>query len=249
MITVHDILTFFKEKAPFETAEEWDNVGLLVGDASAAVDTVCVALDITDEAIDNALRVGAQLIVSHHPVIFDPLKNVLVDSVPHRLVANGLSAVCMHTNLDKCAGGVNDTLAAALGLTDVEIGPDGMCRVGRFTAPMTGEEFAKHCTSVLGTTVNAHVGTDAVKTVALCGGSGAELVLPLLETADAALTAELKHHEWLALSPEKTVIDGGHYHTEVKVTKVLVEWLQTKFPSLIVACAEQTPPYQTITKD
>ncbi len=249
MNTVQEIVTFLRGKAPFEMAEEWDNVGLLVGDEKAVINTVYVALDITDEVIDKALVAGAQLIVSHHPVIFDPLKSVLANSLPYRLVSNGLSAVCMHTNLDKCAGGVNDTLAAALGLADVQVGPDGMCRIGHLMQPMTGEAFADHCANVLGAAVKAHIGTDTVKTVALCGGSGAELVLPLLETADAALTAELKHHEWLALSPKKTVIDGGHFETEVKVAAVLTEWLTARFPSLNVILGEQTPPYRTRTKD
>ena len=249
MTTVQEIVAFLREKAPFEMAEDWDNVGLLVGDKRAVTDTVYVALDITDEVIDNALKVGAQLIVSHHPVIFEPLKTVLKDSVPHRLVANGLTAVCMHTNLDKCTGGVNDTLAAALGLTDVQVGPDGMCRIGRLAMPMTADAFAKHCATVLGTAVKAHLGTDAVQTVVLCGGSGADLVLPLLETADAALTAELKHHEWLGLSPVKTVVDGGHFETEVGVVSVLTAWLQVQFPSLTVIRGEQTPPYRMIMKD
>ncbi len=249
MITVQDVVAFLQQKAPFETAEEWDNVGLLIGDATAQVTTVYVALDITDEVIDNALAIGADLIVSHHPVIFDPLKTVLAHSVPHRLVKNGLSAVCMHTNLDKCTGGVNDTLAAALGLTDVQVGPDGMCRIGRLPDSMTGELFAKHCTKVLGTAVKAHLGTATVQTVALCGGSGGELVLPLLKTADAAVTAEIKHHEWLGVSPEKTVIDGGHFETEVGVAAVLTAWLQAEFPALTVILGNQTPPYRTIAKD
>lgn len=249
MSTVQEIVAFLREKAPFEMAEEWDNVGLLVGDESAAVNTVYVALDITDEVIDNALKAGVQLIVSHHPVIFDPLKTVLMGSVAHRLVSNGLSALCMHTNLDKCVGGVNDTLAAALGLAEVQVGPDGMCRIGRFEQPMTGEAFAVHCTNVLGTAVKARIGTDLVQTVALCGGSGAELVLPLLETADAAVTAELKHHEWLGLSTAKTVVDGGHFETEAGVVSVLVAWLRAQFPSLTVILGEQTPPYRIFVKD
>ncbi len=249
MITVQNIVTFLQQKAPFETAEEWDNVGLLVGDATAEVSTVYVALDITDEVIDNALAVGAQLIVSHHPVIFDPVKTMLANRIPYRLVKSDLSAVCMHTNLDKCQGGVNDTLAAALGLTDVQIAPDGMCRIGRLPEPMTGEGFAKRCAAVLNTSVKMHVGTADVQTVALCGGSGSELVLPLLEQADAALTAEIKHHEWLGLSPEKTVIDGGHFETEVGVAAVLTEWLQAEFPAITVVLGEQTPPYQTLIKD
>lgn len=249
MTTIHDVVTFLQQKAPFETAEEWDNVGLLVGDKLSQIQTVYVTLDITDEIVEKAANAGAQLIVSHHPLIFDPLKTVCSDSVVYRLIQRGIGAICMHTNLDKCAGGVNDTLATALGLSDVVVGPDGMSRIGRFSSPISARDFADLVANVLNTSVRARIGSGVVETVALCGGSGADLVLPLLNEADAAVTSELKHHEWLSLSSEKTVVDGGHFETEVGVTAVLTCWLQERFPKLNIILGEQTSPYTTIVKE
>ena len=105
--------------APFATQESWDNSGLLVGDPGAEVKTALVVLDITAEAVREAREIGAELIISHHPVIFHPLKKVESGSVVWELAQAGISAICAHTNLDKARGGVNDCLAAALGLEHV----------------------------------------------------------------------------------------------------------------------------------
>lgn len=123
-VTVGDILAFLSEFAPVSFAEEWDNVGLLCGDAAQPVTTALVALDITADVAKQAAQVGAQLVVSHHPVIFHPLHAVTAKGpggVVLRLAAAGVSAICMHTNLDICTGGVNDALAAALGFTETRV--------------------------------------------------------------------------------------------------------------------------------
>lgn len=112
--------------APFHTQEKWDNSGLLVGRGDAPVTGVLLTLDITPAAVEEAVRQGAELIVSHHPVIFQPLKRLDPDSPVYRMVQNGISAVCAHTNLDKAYGGVNDCLSERLGLKNVRVfGVDG----------------------------------------------------------------------------------------------------------------------------
>ena len=122
---VKEILDFLGEKAPFDTCEEWDNVGLLVGSGYLPATRVLVALDVTDGAVEAAKAIGADLIVTHHPVIFRPISRLSADSMPYRLAAAGISVISAHTNLDKAVEGVNDTLAARLGLTDIEIAADG----------------------------------------------------------------------------------------------------------------------------
>lgn len=246
MTTIRDITSFLHKKAPFETAEDWDNSGLLVGDSEAPVHTVYLSLDITDETVSGAVDAGAQLMISHHPVIFDPLKSLPSDSTVYRLAREGIAALCVHTNLDKCAGGVNDVLAKTIGLVDVTVSEDGMSRIGRLENAMTATEFANCVSARLRTAVRAKLGTTEVRTVALCGGAGAELVLPLLKEADAAVTSELKHHEWLGIDACKTVIDGGHFETETGVMAVVAAWLREEFPELTVIVGEQEPPYQTI---
>ncbi|MBR2338705.1 MAG: Nif3-like dinuclear metal center hexameric protein [Clostridia bacterium] len=246
MITVGDIYDYIQQKAPFETAEPWDNCGLLVGTRETAVSTVLVALDITARTVALAEELGAQLIVSHHPVIFDPLRTLTPELPVYRLAQTGIAAVCAHTNLDKAAGGVNDCLARLLGLEAVELSADGMCRMGQLPNAMSAETFARYVAARLGVAVRAHIGNAPVRTVAVCGGAGADLVLPLLCTADAVVTGEIKHHEWLTVSGGKTVIDGGHYATEVGVTEGLHTWLSEAFSDLKIVVEERRDPYQTI---
>ncbi|MBQ7037901.1 MAG: Nif3-like dinuclear metal center hexameric protein [Clostridia bacterium] len=245
-MTVQDIYTLLKQKAPIELAEERDNVGLLVGDATAEVSTVVVALDVTDAVIETAVQNKAELVITHHPVIFDPLKTVTADSRVHRLIRAGISVISMHTNADKTVGGVNDCLAEKLGLSDVEIAPDGMCRIGKLSASMTAEVFASYVSQCLDTAVRVKAGTDMIRTVALCGGGGAAMVLPLLDVADAALTGEVKHHEWLSVPSDKTLVDGGHYATENAITDRFCEWLQEDFPDLMICHHKGEAPYSTI---
>lgn len=246
MTTVQQICDLLHAKAPFDTAEEWDNSGLLVGDKAVAVSTVYVSLDITAQTVARAAAAGAQLMVSHHPVIFDPLKALPATHLVYQLVKQGIGALCVHTNLDKAVGGVNDQLALQLGLDDIRVAPDGMSRIGQLSTPMTADGFSRHVSAALATAVRARVGTDTVRTVALCGGAGADLVLPLLSQADAAVTGEVKHHQWLDIDPAKTLIDGGHYFTENGVVAVLAAWLREAFPDMTVIQGEQAVPYITL---
>ena len=120
MTTIREIQAFLQQKAPFETAEEWDNAGLLAGDPDTAVTGILLTLDITPQAVDFAADNGFGLIVSHHPVIFHPLRRLEPSGAPYALARRGVAALCAHTNLDKAPGGVNDTLAVLLGLRDVQ---------------------------------------------------------------------------------------------------------------------------------
>lgn len=119
MATVGDIYRWMDEIAPFSTAMDFDNVGLLVGDASQLVERVLIALDITGDVAEEARQVDAQLVISHHPVIFQPLRSLEAASVPYRLAKYGISAICSHTNLDMAENGVNTALARRLGLEQV----------------------------------------------------------------------------------------------------------------------------------
>lgn len=245
-MTVQTILELLQQKAPIDLAEEWDNVGLLVGDRTTEVTTTAVALDVTEAVLDRAIEIGAQLIVTHHPVIFEPLKTVTAGTLVYRLANAGLSVISMHTNADKTVGGVNDCLCEKLGLSDVEIAADGLSRVGKLPASMTADVFASYVSQCLDTAVRVKAGSDMIRTVALCGGAGADLVLPLLDMADAALTGEVKHHEWLSVPTHKTLVDGGHYATEVMITERFCEWLREAFPTLNVVPCKGEAPYFTI---
>ena len=155
MATVNDIYAFLNDLAPVRYQMDFDNAGFLVGDGSAAVEHVLLALDITDDVIAEATALRAQLIVSHHPLIFTPLRRATADDLTGRkvlaLARNGIAAVCMHTNLDIADGGVNDALMVALGaevtggLEPSGTDDDGSAltcgRVGRLPEPMALSDF------------------------------------------------------------------------------------------------------------
>lgn len=244
-MTVKDIYQFLQERAPFDTAEGWDNPGMLVGDLRREVTHVLVALDATNGAVDTAKAVGAQLIVTHHPVIFAPLKRLTTDSIPYRLAAEGIGLVAAHTNLDKAVGGVNDTLATRLGLTDVTVAADEYTRIGTLAEPMSARDFAAYVAAVLDTAVR-YSGDKTVQTVAVCGGSGGSFVGGCTALADAYVTGEVRHHEWLDAAGHINLIEAGHYATEVPVVDTLTEWLTEAFPQLAVIPYRDGEPYSVI---
>ena len=245
---IRDIVAFLNEKAPLDTAEEWDNPGLLIGSPAAPVERVLVALDATPAALEAARRMDAQLLVTHHPVIFRPLRALDAAAVPYQAAAAGIAVVSAHTNLDKASGGVNDTLAALLGLTAVQPGEDGMSRIGLLPAPVDARTFAAQVGARLHTAVRVN-GDRPVQRIAVCGGSGGEFIPALSTRADAYVTGEVRHHEWLLAEEQGlTVLEAGHYATEVPVVDTLCRWLGEAFPRLTVAAFRGEPPYETITR-
>ena len=242
MATVQDIYSWVDGFAPFETAMSFDNPGLLVGDENQVVTRAVVSLDITPAVVEEAAALGAQLIVSHHPVIFRPLKRLNSASVPYRLAQNGISAVCAHTNLDMAAGGVNTCLAERLGLHHAEMLkeyensglPEGL--VGELDASYSPEEFARYVKENLGCDGLRYVpGKDPVKRVALCGGGGADLLYDAVACgAQAFVTGESKHNILLdAEAMGITLVDAGHFYTEDVVILPLMERLQKAFPDIL----------------
>lgn len=202
MIKVIDIYNYIDSFAPFNTAMDFDNAGLLVGDGNSEVTSVLLALDITREVVEEAAAVGAQLIVSHHPVIFNPIKRLDFNSPPALLAANKISAICAHTNLDKSTVfGVNTTLAEACGLINCEAVPGEECLFSADTKEvLTSRELAEQIKSGLGcenleyTAIN-----DTIKKVYLCSGAGGDGIFAAVRCGcDAYITGEIKHHEILA---------------------------------------------------
>ena len=241
---LRDLMAFMQTVAPKELAEEWDNVGLLVGDADAAVDTVVVTLDATREAIAFAKEHGAQAIVAHHPLIFSPVRAIKAPSALYTLAASGMACFAAHTNLDAAQGGVNDALAAAIGLQNVQVACGGIGRVGTLPSPLTADEFAAMVHDVLHTSVQYKAGTTMINTVALVGGAGGDFAAEC--EADAFLTGEMKHHEWLELPEDRTVAAAGHYATEVVVVEPLAQQIEAQFPDIRVLAYTGTAPYSVV---
>ena len=256
MVTVQDIYTFLNELAPVHYQMDFDNSGLLLGDAAAPVTRVLVALDITDAVIEEAAADGAQLIVSHHPLIFTPMKHVLADDLTGRkilrMAACSLSAICMHTNLDIAEDGVNDTLMEALGAqvtgllehagTDDNGSPLGCGRIGRLAAPMALSEFLRFAATRLRTNGLRYCDAgSAVEKLAVCGGAGGNM-LELAHDAgcDTFLTADVKYDRFLAAKELGiNLIDADHFCTENVVIPKLAEQLRRHFPEVTVSVSRR----------
>lgn len=239
-ISVQQILALLQTAAPQELALDWDNVGLLV-DAGAPVDGVLTTLDITSAVVREAAENDCQLIVSHHPVIFHPIKRLAAADVPAQLMKNGISAICMHTNLDAAEGGVNDTLSDILGITadGRESFAEGCGRIGT-TMPTTVEALARFCADTLHSGVRYVNGDKPVTRLAeVSGGGGSYLQEAIDRGADCLVTGEAAHHIAL-LAKERGVglVVAGHWGTEHAIADVLAARISAAFPQLTVAHAE-----------
>jgi len=229
MIKVSDVYEAIKKFAPFDTQLDFDNSGLLVGDANASASKVAIALDATFDTVKNALDAECQLLVTHHPVIFSPLKSITSDDVCYYAVKNGLSIISAHTNLDAAKGGVNDCLASVLGVNDVKPLADSgvvpMARIGLFNA-VSPQSFAAHLKNSLDCGCVKYVANNGpIKKVALCGGAGGDFIVAAYKSgADVYVTGECRHHErLLAKQLGIGLFECGHFATEQSVKNALKE--------------------------
>lgn len=228
--TVAQMLALMEGIAPRELAEEWDNVGLLAGRPDAGVEKVLVALDLTGGALDEAAALGVQLIVTHHPILFRGRKNLREDdpegALLCRLVRQGVALIAAHTNFDNANPGLNDQLAAELGLKDVQTLEHGL-RVGTIDCALG--ELDALCRMRLGGCARIYGPERArIGRLAVCGGSGGEF-WPTAQAAgaDALLTGEVRHHDALnAVAVGMWLCEAGHFHTERVSVKALRKGLQ-----------------------
>lgn len=244
MAKVKDFYGYLNSIAPFETQEDWDNSGMLVGDMDAEVKKVAVVLDITHEEIKKAKAIGADLIISHHPVIFNPIKSVTRGSVPYELVASSINALCCHTPLDIADGGTNDSLAKLLGI-EVTRTEDPILRLGT-VEPTTAQELAGKIANTLNTKVRYADAGKTIKKIAICTGAGCSLIEAAGEI-DAFITGDASHHNFLdCVQAGITLIAAGHYETEIVVVPVLVKKLQAQFPDIEIIDIKQENPIKFI---
>lgn len=231
--------------APHAGAMEWDNVGLLVGRPESRVDRVLVALDVTEQVADEALTVGAQLIIAHHPLMnctWLPVQTVRDDTPQGRLlmklICGNLSAICMHTNLDVTKGGVNDALVEALELVDPgPLAEDGIGRVGTLPAAMLLTAFAARVNERLH--CNGLRYCDAgkpVSRVAVGGGACVDYLKQALAAGcDTFVTSDVGYHDFQnAQNQGVNLLDAGHFPTENVICPVLIRYLREQFPALTV---------------
>ena len=249
MTTVNDILKAVEQFAPAYMKENWDNVGLLCGDPNQEVKKVLVALDPFEHVCREAEELGADLILTHHPLIFQAPKSVTTQTSVGRsilyLCRHGISAINAHTNLDCTPGGVNDVLAQVLELQDISVmqpsgvdedgNPWGLLRVGNFSADLS--TFLDHVKTKLGTPVLRYAdGGRPVCKVAVGGGSCAGALVDAFNAGcDTFVTADVKYNQfWDAQDLGMNLIDAGHFYTENPVVAVLASKIAGEFPNVDV---------------
>ena len=250
MTTVKDIYAFLDTLCPFSLAEEWDNPGLNVGYATRRVTKALVALDLSMAAIMKAQALGCELIITHHPLIFEPMKQITGDTAEGRrilaLAANNIAHLACHTNLDAAQGGVNDVLAELCDLSETE--PFwGIGRIGNAHTDLSAlidllkEKLQADCKAVRC--------TEEVGRVAIVGGAGGgALEQPdLLKAGDTYITGEAKHHQAI-IAQEKGVnlLVFGHYETEYPALLPFFEKLKEAFPEITFELMPFEAPLETV---
>ena len=258
------IIKQLEGKFPLELAEEWDNVGLLLDSTRREIKSIMLCLDITRDVVDKAVANKVDLIISHHPFIFSPLKKITTDEVNGekilKLARNNIAVYSMHTNIDSGIGGLNDFIIKKIGQEGkVFVISDNRCvelrklvigdlidakdkiinplRIQKLKSAITIEELCKIIKEKLCIPNVRVVGDTAklVKSYAICTGSGMSFSGNVKKKADVFITGDLKYHESLDASElNQTIIDLGHYESEYLFVELLEENLKTFFDGTIL---------------
>ena len=241
---------YLEERIPRELRCEWDNDGLMCcPDPEAEVKKVLVALDISERMVELAIAEGCDLILSHHPLVFRPVKALTdAQATPRkliRLVKHGITAVSFHTRLDALAGGVNDVLAARLGLSSIEaFGADGemMGRVGEIPTELSLPEFAAFVKERLGAPAVLYNGERPVKRVAVLGGNGDDFIFAAKAAgADTYVSGRLGYHPMASAGEDGiNLIEAGHFYTENPVLSVLADMVKSADPSIEILLGDSS---------
>ena len=225
---VYDAINAF---APFDTAEEWDNAGLLAGSPAGEVKNILCALELNPSVLEEAAAKGCNLVVTHHPILFHARQNLREDdpegALLCSLVRHGIALIAAHTNFDGANPGVNDALCDCLGLRDISHADEGM-RIG---TPMqhTLGDFAEFARNALGGPIRVYGENDRpIHRVAVLGGAGGDFAhLAKANGANAYLTGEIAHHKaWDAYLRGVCILEAGHAATELPCVDLLKRCLQ-----------------------
>ena len=242
---VKDVTKVIEEFAPLSIQEKWDNSGLCVGSHEASVSSVLFGLDCTPELVDEAIECGADMIVTHHPLIFSGLKKIspddMVGEAVFKAIKAGISIYAAHTNADKVIAGVSGAMAAKLGLKNVEILSEdgegtGLGVVGELPQPMTAQQIVEVVKDRFALkTVKASKPVEGkISKVALCGGSGSSLISAARSVgAQLYISGDISYHNFF--TPEDFMLmDIGHYESEIEIVDILFSLVKKNFPTFAV---------------
>lgn len=248
MTTVKNIYDYINSIAPYDTQEEWDNSGHLVGDFRKEVKRVVMALDATKDACTFAKDVKADLVLTHHPIIFGGIKNVMSDSAVYILANSSIAHLCAHTNFDIADGGINDNLAQLLDLNDAKHIPDSFLVYGTLDNDMSMDDFAEYVSDKLDCAGIRYTDSDrTIRTVAVGGGACEEYLDIAMQYADCFVTGDMKYHQMLDASENGyAVISAGHYETENIPFLMLKDKLEKIFVDVEFIVAPTQNPVKTV---
>lgn len=243
MATVKDIYNYIDSIAPFNTQEEWDNSGLLVGDENAEVTKILFALDVTSDIINQAVDCGADLIVTHHPIIFKPVSDVLSDSLIYKLIKNNISIICAHTNYDKATDGVNDILCNTVGFDSYKKIENTCLNVAELNNEISADSFVNSVKNSLLGSVRYNSINKSIKKVAVCSGSGSDYLSLAKELdCDALLTGDASHHSFIdANEMDILLVAAGHFETEMIAILPLMNRIICQFDVACILAHQETP--------
>jgi dinuclear metal center YbgI/SA1388 family protein len=242
---IKDVINVIEDFAPLSIQESWDNSGLCIGSPESEVSSVLLGLDCTEQLVDEAIACGADLIVTHHPLIFSGLKKISPDdptgAAVFKAISNGISIYAAHTNADKVISGVSGAMAARLGLADVSVLDEdgdgtGLGVVGNLPEPMGAEDVIASVKErfALKMMRSSRPLGQKISRVAVCGGSGGSLIGAARRSgAQLYISGDISYHNFF--TPEGFMImDIGHYESEIEIVDILFSLLRKNFPTFAV---------------
>ena len=247
--TIKEVVDALERFAPLPLQEGWDNAGLQVGlTETQEVSGALLCLDVTEDVVDEAIAKGCNVIVSHHPLIFRPLKHIcdqnFVQRAVRKAIKNDVAVVSMHTNMDNAPGGVNFRIAEKMGMTDIAFfGPEktvgettgGSGVIGTLAEPLAAEAFLKMLKTTFGVAcVHANeLLQRPIRRVAICGGAGAFLLDDAISAgADAFVTGEMHYHDYFAHEQQVQIAVIGHYESELFTSEVFRDIIAEACPDV-----------------
>lgn len=252
-MTIKNVSDYLEEIAPLNQAEDFDNVGLLIGNETTEVKGVLVTLDTLEETVDEAIKKNCNLIVSFHPIIFSGLKkingNSYVEKVVMKAIQNNIAIYATHTALDNSKIGVSAKMCEVLGLSNYSIllpkddGATGMGMIGNLPKPMQEEDFLKFTKKTFKTNGIRYSNKTGklVRKVAVLGGSGSFAITDAIQKkADVYISADFKYHDFFKAEDKILLIDVGHYESEQFTKNLLVDYLTKKFTSFAIILSEKS---------
>jgi dinuclear metal center YbgI/SA1388 family protein len=252
-VKIKEVLSALERFAPLPLQESWDNAGLQVGLTETEVSGALLCLDVTEKVVDEAIRKGCNLVVSHHPLLFRGLKTISdltdVQRTVVKAIENRVAVISMHTNMDNAQGGVNYKIAEKLGLSDVRFlaqkvvagVESGSGIVGELSEPMAADDFVLRVKQVFGVecAMCNELLRRPVKTVAVCGGAGDFLLDEALKAgADAFITGEMHYHQYFGYEQQIQICVIGHYQSEQFTSEIFRDIIRKECPDVRTEIAE-----------